>query len=206
MKVGIILPTVPGRQHFDAVLEAYQTTCPENCDFEIEIPPPHDTVGAAWNAGVEALEGAECDYYAFAIDDAEPHPGWAEAAIEAVEAGFLPASRQWFADGTLECTGSMGFGQFLKDAADWTPCRSTGVPFIRAEWWSLIGGFLPIHYHTDDDFCWRACCAGIPTVFRDGYTFTHHHDRAATGHVVAAAVVHRQVFLDHASAMGGVHA
>lgn len=196
MKIGIVLPTVTGREAiFDRVLCAFEETVPDGWEFDVTVPEGYATVGEAWNAGAGDVDG---DYLFFAIDDAEPHPGWAEIGTQTADAGFIPAPRQEFADGTLESCGSMGFGQLLGEAPDCTPCRNAGIIFIRREWWAVIGPFLPIHYGCDDDWNWRAALHGHPLLYRSGMRFTHHHERAATFHVRDAAAEHHEAVLEHA--------
>ncbi len=199
MKVAIIIPTVKGREQvFDRVLAAYTTTRPPGWEFDLIIPEGYATVGDAWNAGAEDVDA---DYAFFAIDDLEPHPGWAQVAALTVDAGYVPAPRQEFSDGTLESCGSLGFGILLPECADKTPCRNAGVLFVRPEWYEQAGEFLPIHYSCDDDYSWRLALAGHTLLYRSGMRFTHHHERAATQHVRDAANEHRRMFMEHAATL-----
>jgi hypothetical protein len=173
MKVGIVLPTVDGRESvFERVFAAYGETRPTGTEFEFSIPENYPTVGAAWNAGADL----DCDYLFFAIDDAEPHHGWCQAAVETVDSGYIPAPRLERPDGSVESCGSMGFGMLLPECADWTPCRNAGLVFVKQEWYSGVGEFLPIHFAADDDWCWRAALHGHPLRYRERVRFTHHHE------------------------------
>ncbi len=199
MKVAIIIPTVAGREQvFERVLAAYAATRPTGWEFDITVPEDHSTVGEAWNAGATDVDA---DYVFYAIDDLEPHPGWCQVAALTVDAGYVPAPRQEFADGSLESCGSMGFGILLPECADKTPCRNAGVLFMRPEWYEQTGGFLPIHYSCDDDYTWRLALHGHTMLYRSGMRFTHHHERAATQHVRDAVHEHRRMFMEHAATL-----
>ncbi len=200
MKVSIVLPTVDGRGAiFDKVTAAYSDTRPSGWEFDIIVPENYSTVGEAWNSATE--DALEADYVFYAIDDLEPHPGWVQVAARTVDAGYVPAPRQEFADGSLESCGSMGFGMLLPECADRTPCRNTGVFFVHPDWVGEIGAFLPIHYAADDDYSWRCALAGHQLLYRAGMRFTHHHERAATQHVRDQAQDHMRMMLDHAATM-----
>lgn len=200
MKVGIVLPTVPGRERvFDRVYGAFEATCPPGWEFDIVVPEGFPTVGQAWNDGVPDV--LDSDYLFLTIDDLEPHPGWLAVAAQTVDAGFIPAPRQEFSDGTLESCGSLGFGQLLPEAPDCTPCRNAGVVFVRPEWYEQVGPFLPIHFATDDDWNYRATLHGYYLLYRSGMRFTHHHELASTHHVRAAAQQHIDQFVQHAATL-----
>lgn len=200
MKVGIVLPTVSGRERvFDRVYSAFEATCPDGWEFDITVPEGFKTVGEAWNEG--AIDVLDSDYLFFAIDDAEPHPGWAEVAARTVDAGYVPAPRSVFADGTLEGCGSLGFGQHLPECLDKTPCRNSGIIFIKPEWYLEVGPFLPIHYACDDDYNHRLILHGYQLLYRSGMVFTHHHERSATQHVRSAAQSHIDAFIKHAATL-----
>lgn len=189
MKVGIVLPTVSGRERvFDRVYSAFEATCPDGWEFDVSVPEGYQTVGEAWNAGAPDVEDA--DYLLLAIDDAEPHPGWVQAAAQTVDAGYIPAPRFEFADGSLECCGSMGFGALLPESPDCTPCRNAPIIFVNPQWWRDLGPLPPWHYSVDDFFCWKAALHGHPLIYRSGMRFTHHHERAATEHVRRLAQTH----------------
>lgn len=172
MKIGIVIPTVPGREGLlDRVLAAYAQSCPDYWEFDVTIPEGYPTVGEAWNAGAGDVDG---DYLHFGIDDAEPHRGWAEAAVELAEAGMLPAARIVTTGGMLEACGSMGRGWHLPECETGTPCRTTGIPFMSGQAWQEVGEFLPIHYAVEDDWYWRAVLRGMRIATCRGYCFTHY--------------------------------
>ena len=198
MKVCIVLPTVDGRGAvFDKALAAYGATRPTGWEYSIVVPENHPTVGDAWNAGAEDVDDA--DYVFFAIDDAVPHPGWAQVAARTVDAGYIPAPRLEFPDGRLEACGSMGFGHLLPECADRTPCRSTGMFFVKPEWYDEVGSFLPSHYSVDDDWAWRASLHDLRCLYRDGMRFTHHHEQRGTLGVRSMVEQHHALFMQSAA-------
>ncbi len=200
MRIGIVLPTNRGREAvFDRVYAAFETTCPDGWEFDITVPEDYATVGEAWNAGAEDV--IDSDYVFFTIDDAEPHAGWAEVATRTVDAGYIPAPRQEFSDGSLESCGSMGFGALLPESPDLTPCRNTGIIFARPDWYEQCGPFADRHYSVDDLFCWKASLIGVPVIYRSGMRFTHHHERAAGERIRAEAQSHIRDTLDDMSAL-----
>ncbi len=199
MKVAVVIPTVTGRETvFERVLDAYADTRPTGWEFDITVPEDHPTVGEAWNAGATDVDA---DYVFFAIDDLEPHRGWAQVAALTVDAGYVPAPRQEFPDGSLESCGSLGFGIVLPECPDKTPCRNAGVLFMRPEWYEETGGFLPIHYSCDDDYSWRLALAGHTLLYRSGMRFTHHHEQRGTLGIRANAKQHHQAMIDHAATL-----
>ncbi len=201
MKVSIILPTVQGREAvFDQVIHALDETRPAGWEFDITVPENYPTVGEAWNAGYEDAD-VDADYVFFLIDDLEPHPGWAETAARTVDAGYIPAPRQEYPDGRLESCGSMGFGVLLPEAPDRTPCRNTGVFFVRPEWYELVGAFLPIHYSCDDDWSWRAALHDIRVLYRSGMRFTHHHEQRGALQIRRDATRHHEAMVTHAATL-----
>ncbi len=199
MKVAIIIPTVAGREQvFDQVLDAYAETRPTGWEFDLIVPEGHATVGEAWNAG---SEDADADYVFYTIDDAEPHPGWAQVATRTVDAGYIPAPRLEHADGTLESCGSMGFGVLLPDCPDRTPCRSCGVFFLKPEWVTEVGAFLPTHYAVDDDYAWRCSLNDIRILYRSDFRFTHYHEQRGTLGTRRDAQLHGQMMVNHAATL-----
>lgn len=201
MRVGIVFPTVDGREATaDKVLNAFEATRPYGWEFIFSIPENYSACGPAWNDGARDLLG-DVDYLFFTIDDAEPHPGWVEVAARTVDAGYLPAPRMLFPDGRVESCGSMGFGQLLPDCPDKTPCRNTGILFMKPEWFAEVGDFLPHHYAVDDDWNWRAFLAGYQMLYRSGMVFTHHHELASTDHIRVHAQDHIKAFIANAATL-----
>lgn len=210
MSLALILPTIKGREErYDETLTAYRESI-GSYPVEIISPVDYPRVSIAWNKGVQALR-SEPQYLHFAIDDQVPDEGWLETAIETVETrpdwgtGFLPAADQRYPDGSHDSHGGLGFGHSLSaEAVDWTPCRTTGIPFCSWDAWQRIGDFHPaIHLFTDDEWFWRAATLGHRVVYREGYAFTHYHLKLRR--VTSKVEEHRDVFLDSASRIGSIH-
>jgi len=199
VRASIIVPTIRGREDaHSVVVNAWndQTTP----DDEIVVPRDYPTVGEAWNAGAAASRG---DVLVFAIDDAIPHPGALDAALGAANRGVIPSPRLLFADGTLEACGTMGMGALMGECPDGTPCRAAGLLAVRRDVWVAVGEFLPIHYYSDDEWCWRALVReGVVCEVVRGFAFTHGHHRVARASMQARSAADRQAFLT--AAAGGV--
>lgn len=198
--LSVILPTIAGREgRYDATRAAYARTL-AGVDHEIITVRNCATAGEAWNLGAQAAKGSTLH---FAVDDAEPHPGWYDAALDALHnepEWFLPSPRLVFPDGWLEGCGTLGAGMFLPECETGTPCRSAGIPTIPRSVWERVGEFLPIHYYTDDDWFHRAACLGYRCAVHRGYAFTHHHHKdAARTRMQAASAAHRAEFLRNAA-------
>lgn len=192
MKIGCVIPTIPGREIvLERTLAAYETTTPTGYELDLVIPEGYETVGEAWNAGAAELD---TEYLHFGIDDAEPHAGWLEAALASPG---LPCARIVWPSGELECCGSMGCGGWLPECPDETPCRSTGIPFVSRVAWEDVGVFAPIHFYVDDDWYWRAELRGYTPVVCRGYAFTHHYIRHQA--TIDRAGADRAVFLSRAA-------
>ncbi len=128
----------------------------------------HDrpTCGLGWHMGAKRATG---DYLHFTCDDIEPSAGWWEPAIEAVEAGYIPAPQVYGADGMPQSHPVWG-----QASPDWSQVYMTSLPFVSREQFAAIVPLLTCHYFTDDWFSFRAERAGWPTRLRAGYAFTHH--------------------------------
>lgn len=171
MRVAIVVPTVTGReQDLKRCVEAYWDTAPgARVYIEYDLP----SCGEAWIKGTGRALGDGFDYLHLTADDLEPHPGWLEPAVEAVEKGFIPAPFVYRPNGELESAGLAGFSLNLAALADWAPVDGTTVPFMTREMWDKIG-MIPVHYCTD---LWVSTIGrrhGWETVIRDGMRFTHY--------------------------------
>lgn len=199
ISVGVVVPTLRGREVvLEQALDALSASVTSGYELTVTVPLGYASCGEAWNEGRQDVDG---DYLYFMSDDVVLHPGWLEKCVEAADAGYMPAARQVLQDGTLEGCGSMGFGRFLPECDDWTPVRQTGLPFIRAEWWDVVGPFLPIHYACDDDWTWRALLHGVPCAYREGYSFTHLEERTASQDVRQHSQDHQLEFVKHAATL-----
>lgn len=195
MDVSIIVPTIKGRD------DAFRTVCEEwerqaaahRHPVELVKPRGFATVGEAWNAGAAASRG---DVLVFAIDDALPHAGCLDAAVAAVARGVIPSPRLLFPDGTLEACGTMGMGALLPECPTGTPCRAAGLLAVSRPVWTRVGPFLPIHYYSDDEWCWRALLvAGRRCEVVREFAFTHGHHPVRRSEMQERAAADRAVFL-----------
>lgn len=186
----IIVPTTRGREESLALtLDALRATVPL-ADVEILVPRDYPTVGQAWSAGLEDAHGARVCLYA---DDMIAHPGWYEAAHQALDADIYPSPRLLLPDGGVQACGSLGGGLMLPDCPDGTECLSSDIPFLPRD--VLDRALPPIHYYSDDFCAVLARRAGLlPEVVR-AYQFTHMTTRVGTDRVVARAQADRARFL-----------
>lgn len=174
MLLSVIIPTVDGREEdFERCYSAYKPL--QDCgDAEIIVERNHSSCGLAWQAGTEKSSG---DYIHLTCDDLEPKPGWHTAAIEAVEAGFIPAPRVYGPNGEPQYHPNYG-----GESPDWEPVHMTCIPFCSREQWERIRPLFTAHYYTDDFFTYRAQQAGWEPRVRHGYDFSHYwaqHKRGA---------------------------
>lgn len=197
--IGVVLPTIQGRRSlYDRTREAF-LTLDAPYPIRLRTERDHPNVGTAWNAGAEHLKG--CTWILFALDDATPHAGWADAAIKTCLEGYLPATTLETPDGRVEAYGSDGEGRVLRQAQDGQECRQTGVPFIPRKVWDAVGAFLPIHYYVDDNWYCRARALGHHVHVCTGLRMTHHDTRDDSD-VNLHAMEHRQAHLDHCAQLG----
>jgi hypothetical protein len=195
--LSIILPTITGREDsYRECRAAYSATL--DVEYEVVTPLDYMTVGEAWNAGALQASG---DTFLFAIDDAVPQPGWYDAGMLCVKRGVLPSPTLWFADGSLEGAGTMGFGGFLPLAADGVECRSAGLVFVDAKAWRRTGPFLPIHYYSDDEWSWRWRKQGWLVQVCHGFAFAHGHNPVGRQEMQARAMRDREAFLRAAAGL-----
>lgn len=172
MKITVVIPTVSGREtDLARCLDAYRSRSTH--DIEIATFLDFATCAEGWNAGAKFAKGG---YLHFSADDLEPHEGWDVAAVEACEAGVLPAPRIVNPSGALDYCGVHGV-----EMEDWARVQMSVVPFMPLDLWAQIGPVPPIHYYSDNYVSWRAARAGWPTVVRRGFAFTHHWAQPGRG-------------------------
>lgn len=173
----IVVPTIPGREESLArCVESYMAHT--DTDYAIRIYRNSPSAGEGWLSGVAehvAVHGPP-DYVALTNDDCEVTGEWWPAAVEACDAGKLPAPIVLNTDGSLQSAG----GDFNEPSdliheirPDWAEVGFTTIPFMSWEQWERVG-MVPLHYCSD---CWvseRGRQLGIPTVLRHGYRVTHH--------------------------------
>ena len=174
MTVSVVIPTVDGRE---ACYEQAVACYPE--DAEILTFRNLPTCGAAWVAGAKQASG---DYVCFAADDLEPHAGFCEEMVKAVDRGSLPAALVLEPNGAKQSCGGTGSDVCRGACIDWQFVEWSPTPFINRDWWEWIephAEFLAsIHYSTDRLV--SAICAkhGVPSVFREAAVLTHYNDTA----------------------------
>ena len=195
MIFSVLVPTIRGRDDAHGQVVAEWEAQASGYRHAVEIVQPRDypTVGDAWNAGAAASRG---DVLVFAIDDALPHAGCLEAAVAAVSRGVIPSPRLVFPDGTLEACGTMGAGALMPECATGTPCRAAGLLAVSRPVWNSVGSFLPIHYYSDDEWCWRALnrAGRRCEVVRD-FAFMHGHHQVRRAQMQERAAADRAAFL-----------
>lgn len=168
---AIVIPTINGRgEHLARCLEAYARTAPR---ASIYVKHDHPSCGEAWIAGAKEATRDGFDYLHLTADDIEPHDGWLEAAIETVDAGFIPAPLVYDSGGSLDSAGLQNFGQYRGEHADWQLIEGTTIPFLSRAMWERIG-MLPIHYCSDLYVSVIGRRHGWETAIRTPMRFTHH--------------------------------
>lgn len=171
--ISIILPTLPERA---ATLERALDAFREHTvgEYEVIRVMGKPSAGEAWNEGVQQANG---DYFLFGCDDMIPHPDWDVPAVEAVDAGKIPAPVLYGPAGDMQTCGGY-WGRWLDD---WEITASICiVPFCSRDQWQgetgvrpPIGPMLNVHYFSDNCFTDRCKEAGLDVVVRRGYAFTH---------------------------------
>lgn len=165
-RISVIVPTVDGRESFlEGCVKRYTEQAYGAYDLELLIERNHYACGAAWQAGADKATG---DYLHFTDDDIEPHHGWSQPAIEAIERGFIPAPQVWGPHGEPQSHPQWGV-----PCTDWQDVYMTSLPFVSRAQYERIAPLFTSHYCSDDWFSYRAALAGWPTKVRVGYTFTH---------------------------------
>jgi GT2 family glycosyltransferase len=137
-----------------------------------------------------------------------PHPGWLEAGVAVLDGPngitpgiprHIPSPTLWFADGSLEAAGSMGFGCLMPMGEDYAACRTAGILLMTRTQWAAVGEFLPIHYYSDDDWCWRWAKLGGSMRVSHRFAFTHGHHPRGRAEVQARAMRDRAAWLQAAA-------
>jgi hypothetical protein len=170
--ISVVIPTIRGREiDYLRCVNAYQARTGHAVQLITVRDKP--TCAEGWNEGAAQATG---DFLHFSADDLEPHEGWDTAAIEAVEAGLLPAPRIVNPAGKLDYCGVHNV-----EMEDWARVSMSVIPFMPAHLWKQIGPVPPIHYYSDNYVSWRAEIAGWPVAVRRGFAFTHHWAQPGRG-------------------------
>lgn len=159
--ISIVIPTITGREEsYARCVAGYKATTP--VPFEIITIRNERSCGLAWAIGASQAKG---DYLHFTADDLVPHAGWAEAAIECVERGVMPAATVLNPDVPLICPAPLG------PRYDSVP--NVLVPFLSRAMWELGRWVVPIHYGSDDWITYLAVRRGIEIELLEDYRFSH---------------------------------
>lgn len=178
MKLSVVVPTVDGRED---TLNRTLKAIPRGAQRLVFKNQP--TCGSAWAQGGRSATG---DYVCFLADDLEPHDGFWDAMVEAVDQKMHPAALVLNADGSKQSCGGAGGDVCRGDCEDWRPVEWSPTPFIARAWWNLIerhADFLAsIHYSTDCLISAILAKHGIPSVMRRPAVLTHYnHDAGRLG-------------------------
>lgn len=176
--LSVIVPTIAGREESLArAVDAYVTTSPPGTEVIVEAG--HATCGAAWQAGAEKAAG---DYIHFGADDVEPHEGWWEPLVQAIDAyNVCTCSVVLNPDLTVQSAGMSGWQPHAYIPRDWQKVEHTLTPFVNRAQWDLVKPVPPIHYCSDIWFSAVLAAHGIPTVVRSESRIVHHNHPVGRG-------------------------
>jgi GT2 family glycosyltransferase len=174
MSLSILIPTLTGREHWLADLEASLDVTAPDAERIIVRDAPN------WGVGInEAAEQAKGDYLLLASDDhTYPHPGWWQSAADFCDNGVLPAPLVYNTDGTIQSCGDYYGDRATRVTHDQLPEDRTETPFPRIPFlsraqWDRYGPLLPIHF-SDVFLGTKAKFDGTPTVVCKGFQLVHH--------------------------------
>jgi hypothetical protein len=192
--ISVIIPTVTGREdHYRRCFDGYWDQTANDLQMISELN--HASCGLAWQAGLARATG---DYIHLTCDDIVPNQGWDLPAIEAVDAGYLPAPQVCDPSGYPQSHPQVGVL-----GADWAPVYMSALPFASAAQMEKIVPLLTTHYFSDDWVSWRGQRAGWPVRLRSGYAFTHHwaQHRRGAGMSEADRMNHDRILYHQAQTM-----
>jgi hypothetical protein len=145
IKIGVVFPTVDGRQK--SLEKAIRTTCPpwaedrDNVRFGIAIEGGHESCGAAWNAGAERLLKDEADFFLFSADDLYPLTDhWYAWALKSCDEAELPGAFV-YDEATMQ--------RHDDDGAPGTVVEFSRIPFLPAFLVEEIFPMPELHYYSD---------------------------------------------------------
>ena len=176
-RIAIVIPTITGREYYYDICKNSYLSNTEGHDVDLFTSMDFPTLGISWQEGVDQVDLDDFDYLHLTCDDAEVFDGWADAAIECVEEGFVPAPMAHDIEGNVISYGHPPDGMMY----DWKPTQTTVSPFCKSSWWEKIGPMIPLHYWTDDWFSYKARINGWETRCRTGYKTRHHHAMIGRG-------------------------
>jgi hypothetical protein len=185
-KVLVVVPTVSGRElEFERCVDAYRFLAGRKVQsIETFSRTNEPTCGDVWRQGLEyALRADRFTHIHYTADDLVPHSGWLVDALQATDAGYIPAALIWSPTGDLEaCGGDLKLEGHVQTRvqADWQYADYTGVPFMPIDLARKVG--MPsLHYYSDVWVSYAAREFGVQTVVRHGYEFTHSRAMPARG-------------------------
>jgi hypothetical protein len=147
------------------MVAAYRERTP---GYELEILNPKDYPN--WPAGCNAgMAEATGDVFAFGSDDLEPMAGWADAMMECLARGEVPAPRLW--------NWAKDDSPPVNQAQDGPPGSITAFSRVTAltrEMAEAIGPWPEMDYYADNWASDAARVNGWETRVTAGYDFVHH--------------------------------
>lgn len=167
MSLGVVVPTVPGREQLlEGCLHSVYLTAPAARVFVVEQSP---SCGEGWQHGGDSAVKAGCEFVMLAADDLEFQPGWWEAAIAKLEKRQLPSPVVLNEDGSLQSSGGY-WDRFHEDGEE---THGTINPFLNLELWEAVQPVAPFPHYCDVWISERAVEAGYQPVVCDGFRFVH---------------------------------
>ena len=170
--ISVIVPTIDGRESYlQGCLASYAA---HTDDYEVIVVPNKPSCGLAWTEGAGLAVGSHIH---FSADDLQPHAGWAVAALDVVERGFIPAPRILNTDGSLQSCG--GDEAWEREQPTGSKAGFSRIPFLSRQQWDTIqlsvqGFLVDAHYYTDNAISFAARRAGIEVGVHREFLFTHH--------------------------------
>lgn len=179
MKLGIVIPTIPGREASLARCLASYREMTEGIEIVFSVVENSPSSGGGWLQGAEALD-ERVDWLHLTNDDIEcANDQWWMAAAEVTDTNQLPAPIVFNSDGSVQSAGGrLGApGDLLKEIGpDGTRVGFTTVPFMSWSQWEQIG-MLEVHYSSDVYVSERGRQLGIETILCHGYELVHHMEQ-----------------------------
>lgn len=163
--VAVCIPTIAGREDVCATtIHAYLGQSRDDLFIEVGT-----IKGKTWGEGCNALMGRPLlpsDYFLLGCDDAVPHLGAVQAAVDFhKQTGDLPGCR-FLQDGE-----PMDPSYDARPHGEETPwCR---LFLLTQSIYNAVGPLLDLTWYTDIDYCQRLNEAGYRIRMCDGFTFDH---------------------------------
>lgn len=166
-RISVVMPTISGREESCArMVQAYRDRSPGH-DIEIINPKDYNCWPAGCNAGRRL---ATADVIHFGADDLEPIEGWADAMLDALAHGHVPAPQLW--DFAYDPTARPIYEHM--DGVPGTIAVFSRVPSLTREMADAVGDWPIMDYYADNWVSDKARVLGWETVNTEGYRFVHH--------------------------------